>query len=93
MTRSSAEAVFVSRSQPVLNNSVTHLVVGGVQWLDVSHLNTLQRLLNERGLHKVRVLVKGLGAGFVLPELSNDTQVVCMVDRPVNGNSRLRVYE
>ena len=63
------------RSRPVSNSGRTRLVVGGVQWLSLSHLETLQQVLQEQRLHRVTVIVKGHGAGFHLPGAATSVQV------------------
>lgn len=43
------------------------LVAGGVQWLNLNHLRTIQQVLEREGLEKIMVVVKSLGMGFHLP--------------------------
>ncbi|CAM1299948.1 CPED1 (predicted) [Pycnogonum litorale] len=54
----------LNRVGPLHNDSRTVVVVGGVQWLSVNHLQKLERVLNRKGLGGSRKIVKTLGAGF-----------------------------
>lgn len=49
---------------PVENSSNTVLVVGGVHWLGKQHLTLILNALNRERLTGVRLVMKGLGAGF-----------------------------
>ncbi|ROI15332.1 Cadherin-like and PC-esterase domain-containing protein 1 [Anabarilius grahami] len=55
------------RSQPLENSPQTVLVAGGVQWLNLNHLRTIQQVLKREGLENIMVVVKSLGMGFHLP--------------------------
>ncbi|XP_059366895.1 cadherin-like and PC-esterase domain-containing protein 1 isoform X2 [Carassius carassius] len=57
----------LERSQPLENSPQTVLVAGGVQWLNLNHLRTIQQVLEREGLEKIMVVVKSLGMGFHLP--------------------------
>ncbi|XP_052410955.1 cadherin-like and PC-esterase domain-containing protein 1 isoform X2 [Carassius gibelio] len=57
----------LERSQPLENSPQTVLVAGGVQWLNMNHLKTIQQVLEREGLEKIMVVVKSLGMGFHLP--------------------------
>ncbi|KAK2892907.1 hypothetical protein Q8A67_012895 [Cirrhinus molitorella] len=57
----------LERSQPLENSPKTVLVAGGVQWLNLNHLRTIQQVLQREGLEKIMVVVKSLGMGFHLP--------------------------
>uniref|UniRef100_A0A672KLJ0 Cadherin-like and PC-esterase domain containing 1 n=1 Tax=Sinocyclocheilus grahami TaxID=75366 RepID=A0A672KLJ0_SINGR len=57
----------LERSQPLQNSPQTVLVAGGVQWLNLNHLRTIQQVLEREGLEKIVVVVKSLGMGFHLP--------------------------
>ncbi|XP_066526016.1 cadherin-like and PC-esterase domain-containing protein 1 isoform X2 [Hoplias malabaricus] len=57
----------IYRSQPLENSPQTVLVVGGVQWLSVDHLKTIQQVLEREELQNIIVVVKSLGMGFHLP--------------------------
>ncbi|GFO27706.1 cadherin-like and pc-esterase domain-containing protein 1 [Plakobranchus ocellatus] len=51
----------------VPNQWETLLVLGGVHWLTKHHLQSLQARLKRDGLRNVKIVVKGLGAGFHQP--------------------------
>ncbi|XP_014671086.1 PREDICTED: cadherin-like and PC-esterase domain-containing protein 1 [Priapulus caudatus] len=55
------------QSMPLVNDTSTVLVVGGVQWLATSHLNLLLSALKRLGLEGIRVIIKTFGAGFHQP--------------------------
>ncbi|XP_051976858.1 cadherin-like and PC-esterase domain-containing protein 1 isoform X2 [Xyrauchen texanus] len=57
----------IARSQPLENSPQTVLVAGGVQWLNLNHLRTIQQVLEREGLQNIMVVVKSLGMGFHLP--------------------------
>ncbi|TRY79016.1 hypothetical protein DNTS_022221 [Danionella cerebrum] len=57
----------LERSQPLENSPRTVLVAGGVQWLNLNHLKTIQQILEREGLENIMVIVKSLGMGFHLP--------------------------
>ncbi|XP_051546817.1 cadherin-like and PC-esterase domain-containing protein 1 [Myxocyprinus asiaticus] len=57
----------IARSQPLENSPQTVLVVGGVQWLNLNHLRTIQQVLEREDLQNIMVVVKSLGMGFHLP--------------------------
>ncbi|XDV24704.1 hypothetical protein PO909_028802 [Leuciscus waleckii] len=57
----------LERSQPLENSPQTVLVAGGVQWLNLNHLKTIQQVLQREGLENIMVVVKSLGMGFHLP--------------------------
>ncbi|KAM4711919.1 cadherin-like and PC-esterase domain-containing protein 1 [Anableps anableps] len=57
----------LNRSGPLENSNQTVLVVGGVQWLNIDHLRTVQEVLGRESLSEVLVVVKSLGMGFHLP--------------------------
>ena len=63
------------RARPVGELGRTRLVVGGVQWLSISHLDVLQTVLKERRLSHITVIIKGHGAGFHLPGVDGSAQV------------------
>ncbi|XP_046406281.1 cadherin-like and PC-esterase domain-containing protein 1 [Ischnura elegans] len=52
------------KSQPVQNNSDTVIIVGGVHWLSIQHLQALTRTLQREGLQGAVIVVKTLGSGF-----------------------------
>ncbi|XP_051544979.1 cadherin-like and PC-esterase domain-containing protein 1 [Myxocyprinus asiaticus] len=56
----------IVRSQPLENSPQTVLVAGGVQWLNLNHLRTIQQVLEREGLQNIIVVVKSLGMGFHL---------------------------
>ncbi|KAL7982686.1 hypothetical protein Chor_010284 [Crotalus horridus] len=55
------------RSQPLENTDQTILVIGGVQWLNFSHLHIIQKVLKRMNLSNIMVVIKSLGMGFHLP--------------------------
>ncbi|KAM6436599.1 cadherin-like and PC-esterase domain-containing protein 1 isoform 2-T2 [Liasis olivaceus] len=55
------------RSQPLENTGQTILVIGGVQWLNFSHLHIIQKVLKRMNLSNIMVVIKSLGVGFHLP--------------------------
>ncbi|CAK6983151.1 cadherin-like and PC-esterase domain-containing protein 1 isoform X1 [Scomber scombrus] len=55
------------RSRPLQNSHLTVLVVGGVQWLNTNHLETVREVLDRESLSRILVVVKSLGMGFHLP--------------------------
>ncbi|KAL7828103.1 hypothetical protein AOLI_G00312550 [Acnodon oligacanthus] len=57
----------LERSRPLENSPQTVLVVGGVQWLSLDHLKTIQKVLEREKLQNIMVVVKSLGMGFHLP--------------------------
>ncbi|KAK6177415.1 hypothetical protein SNE40_015520 [Patella caerulea] len=57
----------MKRSMPLQNNSNTVLVMGGVHWLGKHHINVVRKALNREGLTGIRLVLKGLGAGFHQP--------------------------
>ncbi|XP_057180061.1 cadherin-like and PC-esterase domain-containing protein 1 isoform X2 [Triplophysa rosa] len=57
----------IERSRPLEDSSQTVLVAGGVQWLNLNHLRTIQQVLKSEGLQNILVVVKSLGMGFHLP--------------------------
>ncbi|XP_072529131.1 cadherin-like and PC-esterase domain-containing protein 1 isoform X2 [Salminus brasiliensis] len=57
----------IERSRPLENSPQTVLVVGGVQWLRLDHLKTIQQVLERMKLQNIMVVVKSLGMGFHLP--------------------------
>ncbi|XP_036419713.1 cadherin-like and PC-esterase domain-containing protein 1 isoform X2 [Colossoma macropomum] len=56
----------LERSRPLENSPQTVLVVGGVQWLSLDHLKTIQKVLEREKLQNIMVVVKSLGMGFHL---------------------------
>ncbi|KAK3544690.1 hypothetical protein QTP86_026091 [Hemibagrus guttatus] len=57
----------IERSRPLENSPQTVLVAGGVQWLSLEHLRTMQQVLEREKLQNIMVVVKSLGMGFHLP--------------------------
>ncbi|KAF7693898.1 hypothetical protein HF521_007651 [Silurus meridionalis] len=57
----------IARSRPLENSPETVLVAGGVQWLSLEHLRTMQHVLEREKLQNIMVVVKSLGMGFHLP--------------------------
>ncbi|KAM9467622.1 cadherin-like and PC-esterase domain-containing protein 1 [Clarias gariepinus] len=57
----------IERSRPLENSPQTVLVAGGVQWLSLEHLRTMQQVLERENLQNIMVVVKSLGMGFHLP--------------------------
>ncbi|XP_047660380.1 cadherin-like and PC-esterase domain-containing protein 1 isoform X1 [Tachysurus fulvidraco] len=57
----------IDRSRPLENSPQTVLVAGGVQWLSLEHLRTMQQVLEREKLQNIVVVVKSLGMGFHLP--------------------------
>ncbi|ESO98523.1 hypothetical protein LOTGIDRAFT_174209 [Lottia gigantea] len=57
----------MKRSMPLQNNSNTVLVIGGVHWLGKHHIDVVNKALNREGLTGIRLVIKGLGAGFHQP--------------------------
>ncbi|KAI5617951.1 cadherin-like and PC-esterase domain-containing protein 1 isoform X1, partial [Silurus asotus] len=57
----------IERSRPLENSPETVLVAGGVQWLSLEHLRTMQHVLEREKLQNIMVVVKSLGMGFHLP--------------------------
>ncbi|XP_076861270.1 cadherin-like and PC-esterase domain-containing protein 1 isoform X2 [Brachyhypopomus gauderio] len=57
----------IERSRPLENSPQTVLVAGGVQWLNLDHLKTIQQVLERERLQSIVVVVKSLGMGFHLP--------------------------
>ncbi|MCJ8743070.1 hypothetical protein PDJAM_G00089570 [Pangasius djambal] len=57
----------IERSRPLENSPQTVLVAGGVQWLSLEHLRTMQQVLEREKLQNIVVVVKSLGMGFHLP--------------------------
>lgn len=66
-TFQSALQQLIERSRPLENSPQTVLVVGGVQWLRLDHLKTIQQVLERMKLQNIMVVVKSLGMGFHLP--------------------------
>uniref|UniRef100_W5KSC2 Cadherin like and PC-esterase domain containing 1 n=1 Tax=Astyanax mexicanus TaxID=7994 RepID=W5KSC2_ASTMX len=66
-TFQSALQQLIERSRPLENSPQTVLVVGGVQWLRLDHLKTIQQVLERMRLQNIMVVVKSLGMGFHLP--------------------------
>ncbi|XP_028668942.1 cadherin-like and PC-esterase domain-containing protein 1 [Erpetoichthys calabaricus] len=57
----------ILRSRPLENTDRTVLVIGGVQWLNVNHLQILQNVLTRENLSNSLVVIKSIGMGFHLP--------------------------
>ncbi|XP_072025253.1 LOW QUALITY PROTEIN: cadherin-like and PC-esterase domain-containing protein 1 [Amphiura filiformis] len=57
----------LKHSKAAKNNGDTVVVVGGVHWLATHHLNVLKQALKRKGLSNVKLVMKGLGAGFHQP--------------------------
>ncbi|OWF35067.1 cadherin-like and PC-esterase domain-containing protein 1 [Mizuhopecten yessoensis] len=51
-------------TMPLENTTNTVLVVGGVHWLGKYHLSLILKALNRERLTGIRLVMKGLGAGF-----------------------------
>ncbi|XP_016137144.1 cadherin-like and PC-esterase domain-containing protein 1 [Sinocyclocheilus grahami] len=89
----------LERSQPLQNSPQTVLVAGGVQWLNLNHLRTIQQVLEREGLEKIVVVVKSLGMGFHLPVdgirslLLNGVQELYNVNKNILESAKHLGYE
>ncbi|XP_060069203.1 cadherin-like and PC-esterase domain-containing protein 1 [Ylistrum balloti] len=54
----------IRSTMPLENSTNTVLVVGGVHWLGKHHLSLILQALNRERLTGIRLVMKGLGAGF-----------------------------
>ncbi|XP_065890316.1 cadherin-like and PC-esterase domain-containing protein 1 isoform X2 [Dysidea avara] len=59
--------ILLKENKPLSNNSGTILIVGGVQWMNYSHIKVTQQILNRADLTGITVIIKGLGSGFSQP--------------------------
>lgn len=89
----------LNRSRPLKNSAQTVLVVGGVHWLNINHLRTIQNVLEREGLQGILVVVKSLGMGFHLAvdgirSLSlARLQELDLVNRQLLAEARRMAYE
>lgn len=65
--RNNTLARMLQKFSPLHNTSDTVLILGGVQWPNLSTLREVERALKDAGLTGIRVVVKGFGSGFNVP--------------------------
>lgn len=65
--RNNTLAKMLQMFSPLHNTSDTVLILGGVQWPNLSTLGEVEKALKEFGLTGIRVVVKGYSSGFNVP--------------------------